>query len=204
MSIRAVVFDIGGVLEITPATGWQEKWEQKLKLPPGGLRKKMVDVWRAGSMGRISLSDVHFQTAEILSINEAQVNALMDDIWSEYLGSLNQTLYDYFKSLRPKHQTAILSNSFVGAREKEQEYYGFENSCDFIIYSHEVGMSKPDPRIYALTCEQLKLAPNQVVFLDDTKVMIEAAQTYGMHGVLFEDTTQVIAEIDKLLYREHD
>ncbi len=30
MTIRAVVFDIGGVLEITPDTGWQVKWEERL------------------------------------------------------------------------------------------------------------------------------------------------------------------------------
>jgi hypothetical protein len=38
MAIRAVVFDIGGVLEITPRTGWDEKWEARLHLKPGSCR----------------------------------------------------------------------------------------------------------------------------------------------------------------------
>jgi putative hydrolase of the HAD superfamily len=45
-----------------------------------------------------------------------------------------------------------LSNSFVGAREREQAAYGFEDLVDEIVHTHEVGMSKPDPQIYALVC----------------------------------------------------
>ena len=199
MTIKAVVFDIGGVLENTPPTGWKEVWENKLTLAPGQLRQRMYDTWRAGSIGAISLEEVHVQTADILELGEAQVSSLMDDLWAEYLGTLNQELYDYFESLRPQYQTAILSNSFVGAREKEQAHYKFEDICDFIIYSHEVGMAKPNTEIYALTCKRLELEPSEVVFLDDAKVCVEAARAFGMRGVLFENTAQAISEIEILL-----
>jgi len=49
MIIRAVVFDIGGVLEIIPPTGWVEKWEARLHLNPGELDERLMDVWRAGT-----------------------------------------------------------------------------------------------------------------------------------------------------------
>ncbi len=49
MAIRAVVFDIGGVLEITPRTGWVEKWEARLHLKPAELDERLMDVWRAGT-----------------------------------------------------------------------------------------------------------------------------------------------------------
>jgi len=58
MTIRAVVFDIGGVLEITPQTGWVEKWEARLHLKPGKLDERLMDVWRAGSLGNISEEEV--------------------------------------------------------------------------------------------------------------------------------------------------
>ena len=121
MAIKAIVFDIGGVLEITPRTGWQQKWEKNLKLEAGQLREKMYNTWRAGSIGTISLDQVLNQTTAVLEITPEQTKQLMDDLWQEYLGSLNVELYDYFKSLRPRFTTAILSNSFVGAREKEQQ-----------------------------------------------------------------------------------
>lgn len=199
MAIKAIVFDIGGVLEITPRTGWQQKWEKNLKLEAGQLREKMYDTWRAGSIGTISLDQVLNQTTAVLEITPEQTKQLMDDLWQEYLGSLNVELYDYFKSLRPRFTTAILSNSFVGAREKEQQAYGFEDSCDLIIYSHEVGMSKPDPQIYMLTCEKLQLNPNEIIFVDDAKVIIDAANACGLHGIQFIDNQQTISEIEALI-----
>ncbi|MEX2626162.1 MAG: hypothetical protein WD225_04725, partial [Ilumatobacteraceae bacterium] len=48
----------------------------------------------------------------------------MDDLWAEYLGTPNTELIDYFTGLGGRVRTGILSNSFVGAREREQERYG--------------------------------------------------------------------------------
>jgi epoxide hydrolase-like predicted phosphatase len=199
VAIKAVVFDIGGVLEITPSTGWSIKWERQLGLNEGQLANTLGEVWQAGNIGAISLTQVHLQISERLGIDHSNVEAMMEDSWQEYLGSLNQDLYSYFRNLRPKFQTAILSNSFVGAREKEQAKYGFEDSCDFIVYSHEVGMSKPDPRIYALTCERLNCEPHEVIFLDDVLENIEAANSFEMRGILFQTTKQAIADIDALI-----
>lgn len=196
MTIRAIVFDIGGVLEITPNLGTDTKWEQQLNLEPGTLSKQLHHIWRAGSIGAISLEEVHHSISEIIGLSEEQVNAYMADIWREYLGTLNVELADYFRNLRPRYQTAILSNSFVGAREKEQEHYQFDEICDFIIYSHEVGLSKPDPRIYALTCERLGLSPAEVIFLDDREQAVEAARDCGLHAILFQNNAQAITAIE--------
>ena len=57
MAIRAVVFDIGGVLEITPDLGVDRRWETRLGLPGGEMAKRMHDVWLGGSLGTITLED---------------------------------------------------------------------------------------------------------------------------------------------------
>lgn len=196
MTIRAIVFDIGGVLEITPELGMTAKWEQRLGLKPGEIDERLNDVWRRGSIGTISEAEVHQRIGEIMGMSQEQVNAFMADLWQEYLGTLNVELTDYFRSLRPQYKTAILSNSFVGAREQEETHYHFGEVCDFIIYSHEVGMSKPDPRIYALTCERLGLPPHEVIFLDDREGIIEAARAFGLQGIVFKDNAQAIADIE--------
>jgi putative hydrolase of the HAD superfamily len=196
MTIRAIVFDIGGVLEITPDLGVTAKWEKRLGLQPGEMDQRLGDVWQGGSIGTISEEEVHKHIAEIMGMGETQVNALMDNMWRQYLGTPNVELMEYFRSLRPKYRTAILSNSFVGAREKEQERYHLDEMCDFIIYSHEVGVSKPDRRIYAMTCERLGLQPHEVIFLDDHQVPVDGAREFGIHGILFKDNTQAIAEIE--------
>ena len=62
MAIRAVVFDIGGVLEITPDLGVDRRWEARLGLPAGEMGRRMGDVWMDGGLGMITLDDVHQAT----------------------------------------------------------------------------------------------------------------------------------------------
>jgi len=110
----------------------------------------------------------------------------MADIWREYLGTAGTELIEYARQLRPRYRTGILSNSFVGAREREQAAYGFEDLAEEIIYSHEGGMNKPDPGIYALACRRLGVEPAQLVFLDDTELSGgEAVAGLGV-GILAE------------------
>lgn len=176
--------------------GLTGEWERMLGLGPGTLGELPRDLWRDGDIGRISEAEAYQGLGEILGISEVQVHALMDDMWLECLGTPNLELMGYFRSLRPKFQTAILSNSFVGAREREEERCRFSKMCDFIVYSHEVGLSKPDPRIFALTCERLGLAPREVIFLDDVEGHINAAREFGIHGIIFRDNAQAIAKIE--------
>ena len=199
MAIRGVVFDIGGVLEITPRTGWDARWEARLGLPAGELNTRLRDVWRAGSIGTITEAEVEARVAATLGLDVAQVAAFMGDLWDEYCGTLNAELAAYFAGLRPRYRTAILSNSFVGAREHEHARYGFGDLCDLIIYSHEVGLQKPAPRIYALTAARLGPAPAEIVFLDDAQAAVAAARACGWHAVHFRDTAQAIAKITACL-----
>ena len=199
MTIQAVVFDIGGVLEITPDLGVTGMWESRLGLGPGELDKRMYDVWRGGSIGTVSERDVHRAVTEILGLDRWQLAEFMADIWREYLGTANTELIEYARRLRPRYRTGILSNSFVGAREREQAAYGFEDLVDEIIYSHECGMSKPDPGIYALACERLGVEPAQMVFLDDSGPCAEGARQAGIYAVLYQDNSQAVSDIEDLL-----
>jgi len=199
MAIRAVVFDIGGVLEITPKTGWQAKWEAHLHLKPGELHERLMNVWKDGSSGKLSEQEVERSIGDILGLDRAQVDAFMNDLWQEYLGELNVELAAYFASLRPRYHTAILSNSFAGARGKEQQRYQFAEMCDLIIYSHEEGMRKPDRRFFELACERLGVQPAEMVFLDDVDQSVAAARELGIHAVQFRETAQAIADIEACL-----
>jgi epoxide hydrolase-like predicted phosphatase len=199
MVIRAVVFDIGGVLEITPPTGWVETWEARLHLNPGELDERLMEVWRAGSLGTISEEEVEKRIGKIMGMDQGQVAALMADLWEEYLGELNIELAAYFSSLRPRYQTALLSNSFSGARGREQERYHFDEMTDLLIYSHEEGIAKPERRIFELTCERLGVQPAEIIFLDDFEPNVAAACEFGIHAILFQETVQAIADIQARL-----
>ena len=200
-AIRAVVFDIGGVLEITPDLGIHRLWETRLGLPAGEMDERMAGVWMGGSLGTITLEDVHQAIKDRLGLDEPRLAAYMADIWREYLGSANTELIGYARRLRPRYRTGIVSNSFVGAREREQAAYGFEDLVDEIVYSHEVGMSKPDPRIYALVCERLGVRPREMIFLDDAQACVAGANEAGIHAIHYRNNAQAIEEIEALLTR---
>lgn len=199
MVIRAVVFDIGGVLEITPDLGFRRRWETQLGLPAGGLGERMHDTWAGGSIGTVTEDEVHQAIKDRLGLDERQLSAFMADIWREYLGTPNTELIEYARRLRPRYRTGILSNSFVGAREREQAAYGFEDLVDEIVYSHEVGMSKPDPRVYALICARLDVRPEEVVFLDDSERLVAAAREAGLFAIRYQGNAQAIGQVEKLL-----
>jgi HAD superfamily hydrolase (TIGR01509 family) len=194
--VRAVVFDIGGVLEVTPPTGWQQRWCTQLELPDERFRTLLAPPGRAGSLGQNDLEQYTATAQELLGLDDEQTVAFMDDIWDEYLGTPNTELIGYFTGLRNQVRTAILSNSFVGAREREQERYGFEDRCDAIAYSHEIGVMKPDPAAYTAVCDLLEVEPHEVLFLDDLETCVKGAEAVGMTAVLYRDNVQAIAEIE--------
>jgi putative hydrolase of the HAD superfamily len=70
----------------------------------------------------------------------------------------------------------------------------FASIFDTIVDSHEVGIRKPNPRIYELTMERLNATPTRTAFLDDLEANVHAATALGMHGVhVAEDSRAAIA-----------
>ncbi|MEU6882410.1 HAD family phosphatase [Streptomyces sp. NPDC046712] len=195
MERRCVVLDIGGVLEFTPDTGWVGRWEQLLGLSAGTVNQRLGAVWQAGSVGTVSEGDVRERVAVALRLDTSQVDAFMADLWDEYLGTPNEELITYVRGLRRHCALGILSNSFVGARERETALYGFDALVDEIVYSHEIGICKPDPRAFEVTCERLEVRPEDCLFIDDVSVNVEAARAAGMQGHLFEDNARTVARI---------
>ncbi|SUA80790.1 Uncharacterised protein [Nocardia otitidiscaviarum] len=130
MPFSAVIFDIGGVLEVTEEMDFDIRWEQRLGLERGQIVGRLADVWSAGSIGTIT--EPAFRDAIIgrLELEPHTADELIEDIWRQYLGVANSELIAYAKTLRPRHRTGIISNSFVGAREREQRAYGFEDLVD--------------------------------------------------------------------------
>jgi putative hydrolase of the HAD superfamily len=199
LPIHAVFFDVGGVLEITPATGWTEQWAAQLGLSDREFADRCDDIFAAGAIGALDEDAVNMRLAEALQIDAATVDAMMSDAWAEYLGAPNRELIDYAAELRRRCRVGIISNSFVGARWREQDLYGFEDRFDDIVYSHELGILKPMPAIYSEACRRLGVEPFAAVLLDDWQPAVEGAWAAGMSGVLFENNEQAISDLEALL-----
>jgi putative hydrolase of the HAD superfamily len=190
------------VLERVDDMSWLQPWGEQagISVSEIGSRLELFDLDERIATGQLSESDFIAHYAEVLKLDAQGAEAFMSQMWRWYCGELDQEMYDFASSLRPDYTTAILSNSADGARREEQARYGFEQLVDVVIYSHEVGLAKPDPRIYQLTCDQLGVAPDEVVFIDDTPLVVDSANDFGWHAVLHDgDTLATIATVRTLL-----
>jgi HAD superfamily hydrolase (TIGR01509 family) len=196
VTVRTVIFDIGGVLEFTPATGWAERWEARLGLPPGEIDRRCTELWVAGSVGEVTEAQVRAQVAANLNLDPRHLEAFMADLWHEYLGAPNEDLIAYVRALGSRCRLGILSNSFVGARERERDIVDL---VDDAVYSHEIGINKPDPRAFAIVCDRLRSRPEDCLFVDDHPPNIAAAEAFGMQAFLFTGTFRTVAAVEAFL-----
>jgi len=203
VAISAVVFDIGGVLERVgdPELVIAPKWRERLGLSAGDFTAaiRSVDPDRRNQVGAMSEAECRERTAAALGLSANLADEYMADMWDWYCGELDAELHAFARSLRPSVRTAILSNSGDGARREEQARYRFGDDFDPIIYSHEVGLAKPDPAVFALTCELLGAGPAELVFIDDVPENIDAAAEFGLHAILHTITPRTIEAVRALL-----
>lgn len=198
MAIRAVVLDIGGVLEVIDDDVFPAPAERRLGLAPGTIAGGLAGLPGDAVVGEVTEHQVRAEWQRALGLDDRQVDALVDDFWRWYVGTLDRELFDWFAGQRRERLTAILSNSGPGARERER-CHGFEDVTDDIVYSHEVGLAKPDPAAYELVARRLDVEAGEVVFLDDVEANVVAARALGWHAVLHRDTPSSIAEMERII-----
>lgn len=202
VALRAVVFDVGGVLErVEDADTWLGWCADLLGLGEEEFRAGFgrIDAGELIGAGGLTEAEYWREWSAAFGLTAPQTDEIAAAFWDWYCGEPDDELLAYAASLRPTHRVAILSNSAPGAREQEEARYGFAATFDPILYSHEVGLAKPDRRIYALTCERIGVRPDETVFLDDTPACVDGAAAYGMHALLHRGTASSIAAIEGLL-----
>lgn len=201
MAITAVVLDIGGVHEVVDDGVFPGPAEARLGLAPGSIASGLAALPGDAMLGEVTEDEIRAEWQRALGLDDEQVDGLVEDYWRWYVGTLDRPLLDWFAAQRPARLTAILSNSGPGARERER-HHGFEDVTDDIVYSHEVGVAKPDPAAYELTARRLGVEPHEVLFLDDVEANVDAARRAGWHAVLHRDTATSIAAMERVLVEQ--
>jgi putative hydrolase of the HAD superfamily len=83
-------------------------------------------------------------------------------------------------------RTAFLSNSGPEVMARVRADHPLEARFDVVMISCEVGLAKPDPRIFRLCLERLGLSTGAALFVADRADNVEAAASVGLRTLQFE------------------
>ena len=109
----------------------------------------------------------------------------------------NPRMADAVRRLRAAGvRTALLTNTWGGAEGHDMA--ALEKLFDALVLSHEVGMRKPDPGIYALAAARLEVPASACVVVDDLITNVLGADEAGMRAILHEDDATTIAGLEEL------
>lgn len=191
--IRAIIFDCYGVLV---GTGFWNIYNRA-----GGDADKdkvFIDDWlHRNSLGEVSGEELTEAMAKQLGLTVSEWRRYIeeDEVPSPELLELIQT------KLLGKYKLAVISNAGRGALNdklsKEQQAL-----FDAVIVSAEVGLVKPDPAIFAFTCEKLGVEPAETVFIDDHEAYLEGARSLGIKTILYKNFDDCRTQLVELLSME--
>lgn len=200
MLIRAVIFDLGGVLLRTEDPAPRRELAMRLGKDLGEIYYQVFDSPTAQLATRGELNAAtHWEAVRMaLGVSPDELPAIQAAFWAG--DRLDISLVDYIRSLRSGYKTALLSNAWDDLRHYIEDHWKIADAFDELIISAEVGLAKPDLRIYQLALDRLRVSPPEAVFVDDFSENVDAARKLGLRAIHFQDRQQVCAEIKRLLH----
>lgn len=195
--IEAIVLDIGGVLLRTENRTSREKLEQKYDLPPGGSDIFVFDsdAALASTLGTTSPSLIWHNVAEKLSLSTEELEEFKRSFWAG--DRVDRELIQFLQEYREDYIVALLSNAWQNFRSVLAEKYQIEEgqTVDKIFISSELGVAKPDQRIYEILADRINCEMNEILFVDDFIENIEAAEALGINTIHYQPGMDLINEI---------
>ena len=210
--IQAVFWDFGGVLTSSPFDAFN-RFEMQRGLPKDFIRTVNAtnphrNAWAALESNQITLAEfdrVFAEESRALGheIPGSQVVQLLG-------GDLRPAMVAVLKKVKLDYRTACLTNNI-----RSGEGPGMQQSAaraeavrevmdlfDLVVESSRIGIRKPEPEFYTYACEQLAVAPTQVVFLDDLGINLKPARVLGMRTIKVVREDQAIRDLAELLQLE--
>ncbi len=197
--IKAFIFDFGGVVVRTEDYGPRHAWDERLGLPIGSVERAVhhSDLWIQVQLGRITQRAYWNGVAELLYMRKEDIAQLRKDYFS--CDRLNYRLLDVIRELREAgYPIALLSNDSLQLESRLREL-GIDSLFDHVLISAQIGVMKPDVTAFRVALQALQSAPQQTLFVDDSLINVRAAQSLGLHAMLFRPDTDLRAELTKYL-----
>ena len=203
MPIRAVIFDLGGVVLGSPLHAIAA-YEKEIGLPAGVVNRVVADTGEEGAWGRLERGVVGL---------EAFVPAFESDCAAAGFAIDARSMMERMRAAsnpRPEMlaaigvirgsglRTAALTNNWA-SEERDDGTRALRHHFDAFFESSVLGLQKPDPRIYQHACGELAIAPSDAVFLDDIGRNLKTARHLGMTTIKVDTPDQALGELEGVL-----
>lgn len=211
MTIKAVVFDFGGVYTGSPFTGLHDWHVERgldaqvaLRAVFGPYDQDTDHPWHQVERGELALGAAAEQIKAIGAEQglELDLYELFGAMGSS--GGVRPDVVELTLRLRGEgYRTALITNNVAEFADGWRAMIPVDELFELVIDSSAVGMRKPDPRIFRLALDELGVAPAEAVFLDDAPGNVAAAVALGMRAILVEDDhAPAFRALDALLAEE--
>jgi epoxide hydrolase-like predicted phosphatase len=198
MTLRAVFVDLGGVIVRTEYQAPRQHLAERFGMDYESMTNLAFtgDSARKASTGLISEDEHWSGIMRRLHLPESELRTVRDEFFAGDI--IDLVLLDLLRSSHGRFKVGLISNAFSGLREWIVEKK-FADVFDAMIISAEVGVEKPDARIFQIALEKLGVAASESVFLDDFAENITAARALGMQTIHFTQPEQALVQLEKLL-----
>lgn len=198
MAIKAVIFDMAGVVLLTVRGNFNSLLAERLGARVEDVARVMNDEvndrWDLGEIG-----DDEFYTHLLTELNQPidkksnLASFVIDDFY------IDLQILGFILELHRTYRTALLTNFPSHLHDFMRTKWKTGGAFDHVIASCDVKLLKPDPRIYHKALEIIECQPDEAIFVDDRAINVEAAQAIGIRSVHYLERQQGITEIKKLL-----
>ena len=191
-----LVLDIGGVVYRSwPDAAFHERWAERCGCDVATLTARFWagDDWVLAELGKISQAENIRRMAVRLGISPELAHEMIFEGWAS---QPDEVLANYVAGLRSAGtRVAALTNNTSTERQLLARPE-LARLFDLAISSADAGLQKPDEALYRHAERRLGTAGADLVFVDDVRANVEAAQALGWRGVWFRSTEQAIAELE--------
>jgi len=207
--IDAVIFDFGGVFTPSPFDA-AEALGAELGAKPGRVLEIVFGPYHEDTdhpWHRLERGEIPLLEARDAIIARGRAEGIDTDPFRLFAllgrgeGAREPMVERTRRLLARGYRTALVTNNAHEFREGWRKLVPADELFEVIVDSSEVGMRKPDPRIFELALARLgDIEPERALFLDDFPSNVAAAEKLGMRGVLVRpDLTDALAALDALL-----
>ena len=196
--IKAVFFDLGGVIVRTEYQSPRQHLAERLGMEYEDL-EKLVFAGPSGqraSIGDISAEEHWAEVTRRLRRPDSETESIREEFFAGDV--IDREIVSFLRTLRLHYHVGLISNAWPDLRDYIVKQK-FDDAFDHMVISAEVGVMKPDAKIYQIALEQTGVSPDEAVFVDDFIENIDGCEALGMHGIHFRDPGQALEELKQLL-----